>query len=514
MKKCYLSFLMAVLLDASLAHAQNTFPPSGPVGIGTSSPGYPLTVVGSAAIGDTVGSASEASNTPLLDRFLGTTADAAVNYVLLSYTNTNTGSFGTSGFDGKIDLYRGSRGSWNAASQYDVAVKDAYNGYSVMRFNSFGPLSGASVVTLTYAANSYVAVQIPYASSMDVYVTGRSWGFVPIVATGSQVSGVAQLSAPVISASSSNVGIDTSSPHRLLEVGPGIPATVDTANIRFAALGALGAADATGNALFLNMTNAPFSGQGEIGNYNYSNSTWDTLNIDAATIILENPNRVNGNVGIGTTNPLSLLSVGASSQFQVNSSGAVTSGSIISSGPVGIGMSPQYTLDVAGQIHASQAIYASGGVTFSDGSSLTSANTLCGGDYAESVDVVGNRAQYEPGDVLVLDTGSPGKFLKSTEPYSTVVAGIYSTKPGAIGRRQTTPKTPDEVPMAMVGIVPVKATAENGPIRVGDLLVSSSTPGLAMKGADRSRMLGAVIGKAMGSLDSGTGVIEILVTLQ
>lgn len=221
-----------------------------------------------------------------------------------------------------------------------------------------------------------------------------------------------------------------------------------------------------------------------------------------------------GNVGIGTTNPASLLSVGASSQFQVNSSGAVTSGSIISSGPVGIGMSPQYTLDVAGQIHASQAIYASGGVTFSDGSSLTSANTLCGGDYAESVDVVGNRAQYEPGDVLVLDTGSPGKFLKSTEPYSTVVAGIYSTKPGAIGRRQTTPKTPDEVPMAMVGIVPVKATAENGPIRVGDLLVSSSTPGLAMKGADRSRMLGAVIGKAMGSLDSGTGVIEILVTLQ
>jgi hypothetical protein len=35
-----------------------------------------------------------------------------------------------------------------------------------------------------------------------------------------------------------------------------------------------------------------------------------------------------------------------------------------------------------------------------------------------------------------------------------------------------------------------------------------------MKGTDRNRMLGAVIGKAMGSLDSGTGVIEVLVTLQ
>jgi hypothetical protein len=35
-----------------------------------------------------------------------------------------------------------------------------------------------------------------------------------------------------------------------------------------------------------------------------------------------------------------------------------------------------------------------------------------------------------------------------------------------------------------------------------------------MKGTDRSRMLGAVIGKALGHMDSGTGVIEVVVTLQ
>jgi hypothetical protein len=68
--------------------------------------------------------------------------------------------------------------------------------------------------------------------------------------------------------------------------------------------------------------------------------------------------------------------------------------------------------------------------------------------------------------------------------------------------------------MAMIGIVPVKVSAENGPIKVGDLLVSSSLPGRAMKGTDRSRLFGAVIGKAMGTIDSGTGVIEMLVTLQ
>jgi hypothetical protein len=68
--------------------------------------------------------------------------------------------------------------------------------------------------------------------------------------------------------------------------------------------------------------------------------------------------------------------------------------------------------------------------------------------------------------------------------------------------------------MAMVGIVPTKVTAENGPIHPGDLLVSSSSMGYAMKGTDRGRMLGAVIGKALGHLDSGSGVIEVVITLQ
>src|ERR1035437_504840 len=36
----------------------------------------------------------------------------------------------------------------------------------------------------------------------------------------------------------------------------------------------------------------------------------------------------------------------------------------------------------------------------------------------------------------------------------------------------------------------------------------------AMKGPDRGLLTGAVIGKALGNLDSGTGVIEVLVTLQ
>lgn len=188
---------------------------------------------------------------------------------------------------------------------------------------------------------------------------------------------------------------------------------------------------------------------------------------------------------------------------------------------VGIGtITPAAKLEVAGNILAdgTVTINGQGGLTFSDGTVQSTAFTgvVCGGDYAESVDVTGDRTRYEPGDLLVIDPTAEGRFLKSAEPYSTFVTGIYSTKPGVIGRRQLTDRSnmKDEVPMAMTGIVPTKVTAENGPIRPGDLLVTSSRLGYAMKGTDRGRMLGAVIGKSLGHLDSGTGVIEVVVTLQ
>jgi hypothetical protein len=60
----------------------------------------------------------------------------------------------------------------------------------------------------------------------------------------------------------------------------------------------------------------------------------------------------------------------------------------------------------------------------------------------------------------------------------------------------------------------VKVDASFGPIKAGDLLTSSSNPGYAMKAADANAASGAIIGKALGNLDSGTGMVPVLVTLK
>ncbi len=151
------------------------------------------------------------------------------------------------------------------------------------------------------------------------------------------------------------------------------------------------------------------------------------------------------------------------------------------------------------------------GRVFANGGTQTS-----GADFAESIAVRGARSQYEPGDVLAVDESADRQVLLSSSPYSTHVAGVYSTKPGTLSTTHAmdSKEFDGEVPVAVIGIVPCKVTTENGAIRRGDLLVTSATPGYAMKATDRSRIPGAVVGKAMQELSEGSGVIEILITLE
>jgi hypothetical protein len=134
-------------------------------------------------------------------------------------------------------------------------------------------------------------------------------------------------------------------------------------------------------------------------------------------------------------------------------------------------------------------------------------------DFAEMIETDGMEASYEPGDVMAISTDRDRAVTLSTEACSTAIIGVYSTKPGFIGSTHPTSEQYDnEIPVAITGIVPCKVTTENGSIKRGDLLTSSSKPGYAMKATDPQ--IGTILGKAMGTLENGTGVIEILVILQ
>ena len=57
-----------------------------------------------------------------------------------------------------------------------------------------------------------------------------------------------------------------------------------------------------------------------------------------------------------------------------------------------------------------------------------------------------------------------------------------------------------------------KVDASYGAIRPGDLLTTSATPGHA--GRAENPRPGTILGKALESLESGTGLIRVLVTLR
>ena len=138
---------------------------------------------------------------------------------------------------------------------------------------------------------------------------------------------------------------------------------------------------------------------------------------------------------------------------------------------------------------------------------------LSNADCAEDFEVA-SADGATPGTVMVLS--DDGGVAPSHLPYDRKVAGVVSgaggLHPGIVLGRQ--PDGPRRCPLALVGRVFCRADAGNGPIGLGDMLTTSSTPGHAMKATDPVRAFGAVLGKALGELASGRGLVPVLVALQ
>src|SRR6185437_6458486 len=107
-------------------------------------------------------------------------------------------------------------------------------------------------------------------------------------------------------------------------------------------------------------------------------------------------------------------------------------------------------------------------------------------------------------------TADCARVTSRTTPESPgVVAGAGGLHPAVVLQR--VPSQPGS-PIALVGKAFCKVDAAFGKIMAGDLLTTSATQGHAMRVSDRSRALGAIIGKALAVLDAGSGLIPILVS--
>jgi hypothetical protein len=248
----------------------------------------------------------------------------------------------------------------------------------------------------------------------------------------------------------------------------------------------------------------------------------------------------NGDVGLGTASPTQRLTLGSGNIFLPNAAegtnGNLYFGGTTDTGQVGMrlfggnvdGSIPSGFIDVRAGTLTDGLIFrvdtslggtermritASGVVEVAGTLNVGGDITMPASDFAEDFQVVAGDA-VEPGTVMALDEN--GVLRPSYKSYDRKVAGVISGagdfRPGLILDRQSSSE--GRLPLALVGKVCCKVDAAYGPIEVGDLLTTSPTRGHAMKASDSAQAFGAVIGKALRPLESGCGLIPILVALQ
>jgi hypothetical protein len=139
-----------------------------------------------------------------------------------------------------------------------------------------------------------------------------------------------------------------------------------------------------------------------------------------------------------------------------------------------------------------------------------------GADLAEPFQITTADQKVSEGAVVVIDEDHPGHLKLTDRPYDTRVAGVVSgangINPGIQMQQQGLVEGGKNV--ALTGRVYVQADTSNGAIKPGDMLTTSSTPGRAMKVTDHVKAQGAILGKAMSSLNEAHGMVLVLVTLQ
>ncbi len=171
-------------------------------------------------------------------------------------------------------------------------------------------------------------------------------------------------------------------------------------------------------------------------------------------------------------------------------------------------------LTVAGTIHGH----------FSDTMRNTGSSDLHPGDIVVAGDSMGGVSPLDSKPVAsavvagkAYDSGVLGVVEQRWVPGDPNAAMTAKARLGYFDPNTTVIHPGDYMSVVTLGTCQtVRVTASNGPIHVGDLLTTSDTAGMAMRVGDKDKVnaIGAIVGKALGNLDSGTGTVAVMVTLR
>ncbi len=301
------------------------------------------------------------------------------------------------------------------------------------------------------------------------------------------------------------VGIGTTNPQRLLHISSNDGQCLGLQSTRGGVGSTVGLdflTDTTQNNLF-----SPTASLKAIGDERYSSHlVFITKDPGKDTNTLTERLRItsDGRVGIGTMSPSTDLDVANGGKLNEIAIGTAIYGDL--DYPYeSLQLKPEHNLRINfGSTET--AMFSHDGDLRIKGKVITS-----GGDFAENYS---SDMDLEIGDVVCLDEEKDGIVIseKSNDP---LVLGVISTEPGFLLNAKRDVKETKMFPVALCGRVPCKVVDENGPIKRGDLLISSSTPGHAMKAnpieGEKLFCPGTIIGKSIGKLESGNGVIDIFV---
>ncbi len=556
------------IYDNTAAAYRLTIAPSGNVGIGTTSPAAKMHIEGDVLLGSYKAYISRyttsdsyrghtqwdhlqlGNNGPNLIIGGNTGAGGELGFVV-NNTNDLTGQYGSQNYNGTMALYLKSSGNVGIGTTSPVT-----------RFTTYGTSGDAS----TFANNGLSTFWNSNGVQLSIGAATNS-PFGVFLQTKDANNGGPYHYPILLNPVDGNVGIGTTNPSssrlQVVNSGSGFTHEKSTGGY-FTSLGfngnnpyltyysaaglTIGYGSVTGGVPSVNtmtLTNGGNVGIGtDPGTYklNVSGSINATgLNIDGSPITSSqwatsggNINYTSGNVGIGTTSPsyskLQLVNSGSGFTHEKSAGGYFTSlgfngnnpyltyysssgltigyGSATGGAPsvntmtlsnagyIGIGKPvPDVALDVVGDIKASGVINAR---------------------YQDVAEWVESSEQLAAGTVVVLDSTKSNQVIASSVSYDTRVAGVISAQPGIVLGE----KSESKVLVATTGRVKVKVDATKSPIHIGDLLVTSDSPGAAMKseavnlGGVQFHRPGTLIGKALEPLTKGKGEILVLLSLQ